>query len=137
MTPSEAEHDEALGTGLAFPLRLNPHGGLERARGEDRIRQSIVLILSTAKGERVMRPDFGCDIHRFVFATLDTVNLTLIKSAVREALVLWEPRIALQAVEVEVEPAGSRLLISVEYQIRLTNARGNLVYPFYLDSAHT
>lgn len=84
-----------------------------------------------------MRPDFGCDIHAFVFATIDSTNLTLIKSAVREALVRWEPRIEVNDVDVIV-PADSiregQLRINVTYTIRITNSLANLVYPFYLQT---
>ena len=133
MTPQESNSNDALGSGPGFPIRLDGLGGVETVRGEDRIRQSIMLILSTAKGERVMRPDFGCDIHRFAFTTLDSTSFTLIKSAVREALVLWEPRIAINDLTVNADPDHGRLFISIEYTIRITNTRANLVYPFYLE----
>ena len=93
------------------------------------------MILSTAKGERVMRPDFGCDIHAFVFMTVDKTNLTLVKSAVEEALVRWEPRIEVKAVDVMTDPIREGcLLINVTYSIRVTNSEANLVYPFYLQT---
>jgi len=136
---------DALGIGLDFPIRIDQRGGWAVVRHEEKIRQSIWAILSTAKGERVMRPEFGCAIHAFVFANLDATTLTQIKSAVRDALVRWEPRIEVK--EVAVERAGahasevnirppaameSGLLIKVSYLIRLTNSPANLVYPFYL-----
>lgn len=127
-------HD-ALGSGLHFPIETNPQGGLAIALYGDKVRESIWAILSTAKGERVMRPEFGCDIHEFVFATLDATNLTLIKSAVRDALIRWEPRIEVN--DVDVRPDASRegrLLIGVSYTIRITNSVANLVYPFYLQT---
>jgi uncharacterized protein len=136
---------DALGIGLDFPIRIGHRGGWIVARHEEKVRQSIWAILSTAKGERVMRPEFGCDLHTFVFATLDTNTLTLIKSSVREALIRWEPRIEVK--EVAVERANARspeknirrmaavesgVLIKVSYLIRLTNSPANLVFPFYL-----
>ena len=84
---------EFLGKGIASPLHVNHRGGLAVAQYEDKVHQSILTILSTARGERVMRPEFGCDLHAFVFAPLDTTTVTLVKSAVREALTRWEPRI--------------------------------------------
>lgn len=105
------------------------------ARGEQKVKQSIISILSTAPGERVMRPDFGCGIHAFVFASMDTTTLSLIRSVVEEALVRWEPRIKLENVRAEpdVERDGW-LSISIDYSIRATNSPANLVYPFYLQT---
>ncbi|SRR5713101_788980 len=132
MTPSYLS-DEALGSGLAFPIRIDHSGGLAVIGHEEKVRQAIKMILSTAKGERVMRPDFGCDIHAFVFTTLDITNLTLMKSAVREALVRWEPRIEVNDVTVKPDLVREgQLQISVNYTIRQTNFQDNLVYPFYL-----
>lgn len=92
-----------------------------------------MIILSTAKGERVMRPDFGCDIHDFTFSIINISTLTIIKSAIREALLLWEPRIEVLDVETTTERINDGiLLISVDYKIRTTNTEFNLVYPFYL-----
>ena len=124
--------DEALGSGLEFPFRINQRGGLAVANDHEKVRQSIWMILSTAKGERVMRPDFGCGIHSFVFATLNAANLTQIKSAVREALLRWEPRIDLKHVDLLADNQRNRLQIDVAYRIRSTNSVANLVYPFYL-----
>jgi phage baseplate assembly protein W len=127
---------EALGSGLKFPIRTNVRGGLAVSQYEEKVRESIRTILATAKGERLMRPEFGCGIHDYTFATLDSTNLTLIRSAVREALVQWEPRIEL--IEVEVDTRNARegqLLLNVAYKIRMTNVQANLVYPFYLESS--
>jgi phage baseplate assembly protein W len=124
--------DDALGAGLDFPFAVSG-GGLASVRDEEKVRQSILMILSTAKGERVMRPDFGCDLHSFVFSTIDRATLTLIKSAVRDALVRWEPRITVDAIETRLDPRDDgRLLIEVAYTTRHTSFPNNLVYPFYL-----
>ncbi len=126
---------EALGSGLKFPIRAGVRGGLAVSRYEEKVRESVRTILATAKGERLMRPEFGCGIHDFTFATLDTTSLTLIRSAVREALTRWEPRI--EVLDVDVDTARAReghLLLNVAYKIRMTNAKSNLVYPFYLES---
>ena len=128
--------NEALGSGLAFPIQVNEHGGLAVTRGEDKVKQSIMAILSTAKGERVMRPEFGCGIHQYAFTTLDRTSLTLIQSSVREALVLWEPRITVDKVSVEPEPDRGLVRVTIDYTVRSTNATANLVYPFYLQTAN-
>jgi Bacteriophage baseplate protein W len=124
---------EFLGIGWAFPLRLTVQGGFAMSRGEQDIREAIWIILGTAKGERVMRPDFGCGIHDFVFAPNNPSTRAQICDQVRQALVTYEPRIDVLDVRVESfaeEP--NRLLIRVDYRVRSTNTVGNLVYPFFL-----
>ena len=122
-----------LGTGWKFPIVKNDLGSVALSANEEKVRESILIILSTAKGERVMRPDFGCDIHEFVFTVINASRLTLIKSAVKEALILWEPRIEVLDVETSTEKIQEGFLyIQVDYKIRTTNTQHNLVYPFYL-----
>lgn len=100
---------------------------------EEDIREAVLVILGTAKGERVMRPDFGCGIHDFVFASINTSTVTLIGKTVREALMLWEPRIEVTGIAVDTDDSDSgKLLITIDYRVRTTNNRFNLVYPFYL-----
>ena len=122
-----------LGAGLAFPVNVNDAGNFRISQYEKSIAESINIILGTSKGERVMRPDFGCGIHAFVFSVINTATLTLIENSVKEALTLWEPRINLRKVEISTEEAAEgKLMISVDYEVRTTNNRFNLVYPFYL-----
>ena len=126
--------NEFLGSGWAFPIQPDQRqGGLLLTEGEDAVRQSIWMILGTARGERVMRPDFGCDLQEAVFEVHDADADATISAAVREALTRWEPRI--EVLDVYAAPdAGDphRLLIEINYQVRSTNSRFNLVYPFYL-----
>ena len=89
-------------------------------------------VLTTAPGERVMRPDFGCGVHRLVFAVNDAATLGQVTKEVRDALVRWEPRIDVLDVDTEVKGRGEVLLITIHYRIRATNNFFNLVYPFYL-----
>jgi uncharacterized protein len=122
-----------LGVGWKFPVALD-QGRIALAADEESIRESIWIILATARGERKMRPDFGCGIHDLVFATASGETEGRVASEVREALILWEPRIDVIDVSArndEAEP--TRLLIQVEYRVRATNNRFNLVYPFYLE----
>jgi len=124
---------EFLGVGWKFPLQVTPGGGLALARYEHRIEESIYLVLSTAKGERVMLPEFGCGIHDLVFAPNSPGTRSLIVQQVRRALVAGEPRIDVLEVAVDDSPGEPNLLlIHVGYRIRANNAMGNLVYPFYL-----
>ena len=125
---------EFLGAGWKFPLQVNPSGGIARARYEQRVEESIYLILSTAKGERMMLRDFGCGIHDRVFAPNDSVVLSTVVSEVREALVRFEPRI--DVLDITAESAADQqnlLLIRIDYRIRANQALGNLTYPFYIN----
>ena len=124
---------EFLGVGWKFPLQVTPGGTIAQARYEQRIEESIYLILSTAKGERVMLPDFGCGIHELVFASNNTTTIALVVQKVREALVAFEPRIDVLDISAESAPDQlNLLLIRINYRVRANNARGNLVYPFYI-----
>jgi phage baseplate assembly protein W len=125
---------EFLGRGWKFPVSVDAKTGrISMSEYEQDIRESIWIILSTAKGERVMRPDFGCGIHDLVFAPINNTTVNLVENSVREALTLWEPRIELIKVEVSAEEsAQGKLLVSIDYRVRVTNNRFNLVYPFYL-----
>jgi len=126
---------EFLGKGWSFPIQVKPDGQIGMSEYEQDIKEAIWVILSTAKGERAMRPDFGCGIHGFVFSVINTATLTLIENSVKEALTLWEPRIDLMGVKVSTdkeEIEKGKLIISIDYKVRTTNNRFNLVYPFYL-----
>jgi uncharacterized protein len=124
-----------LGTGLGFPIGLNTDGQLQTATEEESIRQSILIILGTAKGERLMRPDFGCGVYDLVFEAQTPATAGNIAQAVQDALLTLEPRINVLDVEVtpESNPAGETLLVNVQYQVRTSNNIFNLVYPFYLE----
>jgi uncharacterized protein len=122
-----------LGKGWKFPVRTDAQGRIALSEYEDDIKEAIRIILGTAKGERLMRPDFGCGIHEYVFASMNAVNLNLIENSVREALTLWEPRIEVLSVKVNVQNADNgKLITNIEYKVRATNTQFNLVYPFYL-----
>jgi phage baseplate assembly protein W len=125
--------EKFLGTGWAFPLRVDAGGQVCMSGDEDDIKEAVRIILGTAQGERVMHTDFGCGIHKYVFEVVNSATLTLIETSVREALTLWEPRIDLTKVEVSAENMKNGYLeIVIEYKVRTTNNRFNLVYPFYL-----
>jgi uncharacterized protein len=114
-------------------VQLDPRTGLVASvEAEEDIRQSIRIILETAPGERVMRPNFGCGIHELVFTVVDSTTIQRICSVVEEALRRCEARI--DVLEVKVDDAATsegKLLIELEYRVRKTNQTGNLVFPFY------
>jgi uncharacterized protein len=123
-----------LGAGLAFPLDLDERGQLRLNQLEDHVRQSLRLILATGPGERVMRPDFGARLADLVFAPVSASTIALIGHEVRDALTRFEPRIDIVSLDVTADPLEpQRLLIRLDYRVRRTDTRLNLVYPFYLD----
>lgn len=127
------ERKDFLGRGWAWPVDLDPRTGhVATVAYEEDIRQAIRIIVETAQGERVMRPDFGCGIHELVFTAVDSTAIQRIRSVVEAALRRYEPRI--EVIGVEVDDAATtqgELLIELEYRVRKTNQVGNLVFPFY------
>ncbi|CAG0963630.1 MAG: GPW/gp25 family protein [Candidatus Methanoperedens sp.] len=122
-----------LGVGWKFPVRADNDRKIAVSRYEEDIRESILIILGTAKGERVMRPNFGCGIHDLVFASINATTIGMVENNVREGLLYWEPRIEVIKVEARDDRAfEGKLMISIDYRVRITNNRSNLVYPFYL-----
>lgn len=105
--------------------------GIVMSAGEENIQQAIWIILATAPGERVMRPDFGCGIHHLVFEVNSSATIASLVEEVRRALVLWEPRIEVLGVDAETRHLGELLLINIHYRVRSTNNYFNFVYPFY------
>ncbi len=127
-----------LGRGWAYPVAPTAGGRLRWLSNEDKVRQSIWIILSTAPGERQMLPDFGCGIHDLVFQPNTAALRGLLREKVREALVQFEPRIDVVEVKVETEPqTANRLDITIDYRMRTNNAFFNLVYPFFLTEGPT
>ena len=122
-----------LGVGWGFPLTVDNSGFFNKAEYEESVRQSIWIVLGTAKGERVMRPDFGCGIYDLVFEVNSPSTAGKVAQAIRQALLLFEPRIDVLDIQVQAADGGEVLLISIDYQVRTTNNVFNLVYPFYLE----
>jgi phage baseplate assembly protein W len=127
------EQKDWLGRGWSYPVQIDPaQGGPAYVEYEDDIRQSIIIILGTSPGERVMRPNFGCGIHDLVYDVIDTAMLTRVETSVRDALIGYEARIEVTSVRADpLLAADGQLLIELEYRVRRTNQIGNLVYPFY------
>ena len=122
-----------LGRGWKYPVEIDRAGGVAMSEYEESIRQSILIILGSAPGERVMRPRFGCEIHELVFAPNNVNTAGLAAHYAVEALKKWEPRIGDCEAEAEPSPDDpNRLDIHIKYKVAATNAARNLVYPFYL-----
>ena len=122
-----------LGRGIQFPICLDARGNLALSEYEQNIEESIAIILGSAPGERMMRPEFGCKIHDFVFHPNNAGTSSEVSYHARESLVKWEPRI--EDIKVSAYPDGSRenvMLIDVTYRVIRTNRVRNMVYPFFL-----
>jgi len=133
MKQMDAQRKDFLGRGWAFPVAIDPRdGSIASVAFEEDVKQAIRIIIGTAKGERVMRPEFGCGIHDLVFEAIDVATIARIEATVREALNRFEARI--DVLKVVVDATRDRdgvLLIELDYRIRSTNQIGNIVYPFY------
>lgn len=126
---------EFLGRGVSFPVEADPlYGRFEEAAYERSIEQSIRLIVLTSKGERVMRPDFGCSIRDYMFATPDFSTLSRVTEEVEDALVRFEPRIT--DIDIETTFDDGRLSVSISYVVRGTNNPYNIVFPFYIEEGY-
>lgn len=124
---------DILGSGIAFPLRVDHRGALALARQEQDVSEAIWLILSTSPGERPMRPEFGCGIHNHIFESLTAEALGRLEYEIRASLDRWEPRIDVVGVGFDIDRLGAgEVAIDITYRIRDTNDIRNLVYPFYL-----
>jgi phage baseplate assembly protein W len=122
-----------IGRGIAFPMRVDHTGAIATVSGPEDIDRSIVMVVSTARGERLMRPQFGCAIWEQLFEPINANSLGLMAQAVRDAISQWEPRVELEDVQATADPeTNGRVDIEVTYRVRATNSRRNLVYPFYV-----
>ena len=129
----DTNNRDMLGVGWSFPLQIDGRGGIALSRYESDIEESIRIILGTARGERRMRPNFGCDIHNLVFAPNSATTWGLAARYIEEALGRWEPRIEVTDIDPHPDPEDqSRLLIDISYRVKATNDARNIVYPFYL-----
>ena len=124
--------EEFVGVGWAFPIGTDPTGRIALVSRDREIQDSVRLILGTAYGERPMRPDYGCGIHDYVFAGVDTDIAARMVAEVKASLLRWEPRIDVEDVQVSVASHDPTLVyIDIRYSIGDTNDPRNLVFPFY------
>ena len=122
-----------IGRGILFPMRVDQSGSIALGRGADDIDASIRMAIVTAPGERLMRPQFGCRIWDLLFEPINANTLGLMGEAVRDTVSQWEPRVELEDLDIEPDPAqAGRVMIRMSYRVRATNDRRNLVFPFYV-----
>jgi phage baseplate assembly protein W len=122
-----------VGKGWAFPPKLGERDMMRMTEDDADIRQAIRIILGTALGERVMRPDFGCRIHELIFWPANQETANIAERYVREALLRWEPRIRIESIV--VTPGGARngeMTIEISYEVKARHDKHSLVYPFFL-----
>ena len=128
-----------LGTGWSFPPSFTLGGAdVDMVSGPEDIHQSLQILLSTQLGERVMQDEFGCDLTRFLFEEIDRALINSLTGLISDAILYHEPRIQLERLDVsERQTTPGMLLITLDYTVRGTNSRYNMVYPFYLNEAAT
>ena len=137
MTQRSDTDNPFLGTGWSFPPRFSKiKKGVEMVSADDDIKESLQILLSTRLGERFLAPKYGCNLDELMFEPLNTTLKTYIRGLVRQAILIYEPRIELEDVVIETldEPAG-KIELAVHYRVRATNSRYNLVFPFYRGEA--
>lgn len=121
-----------IGTGWAFPPRFIKEIGTEMVSGEEDVRQSLTILLSTTPGERLFRFDYGCNIRQWVFEEMNLSNETLLVECIEEAILFYEPRIEVEHIAIDTKDEREGILwIRIDYRIRETNTRSNMVYPYY------
>ena len=128
-----SDPSDFIGRGISFPFRVDQSGSIATSSGVEDIDSSIRMILTTAPGERLMRPHFGCKIWELLFEPINANTLGLMSEAVREAIGRWEPRVTLE--DVRLDPSQQdvgAVFNNIDYVVRATNDRRNLVYPFYV-----
>ena len=124
--------DAFLGRGWSFPPTLTD-GGVAMAAYEEDIEQSLRVLFGTSPGERICRYDYGCPLRRYAFEPMTTRTTVRMRNDITRAVILYEPRITLEDVSFEEQPAEGVLLIRLTYTVIRTNNRNNMVYPFYLN----
>jgi uncharacterized protein len=123
-----------LGTGWSFPPQfLDSTQGIKMSSDEEDIAESIYILLTTMPGERIMNPEYGCDLHSQVFRNIDPNTLTTIQDLIATAILYFEPRVRLESVDFDLSgQLEGRMNISITYEIKGVNSRRNMVYPFYM-----
>jgi phage baseplate assembly protein W len=133
MTENRSDSPVFAGRGISWPMGVDHTGSIAMTRGAEDIDRSLRIVLSTAPGERVMRPQFGCRIWEMLFEPVTANLLGAMAEAVRDAVAQWEPRVDLDDVQVVPDPDDASLVrIALRFTVRTTNSERNLVYPFYV-----
>ena len=122
-----------LGTGWSFPpeFKINQKE-IKMISDEEDIESSLYILLSTRLGERVMLPEYGCNLDELLFEGLNRTLITYVTDLIETAILYHEPRIEVISIDIsETDPLEGKLIIEIDYRIRVTNTRRNMVFPFY------
>lgn len=122
-----------LGTGWAFPPEfIKSQKATKMISEEEDIKSSLHILLTTKLGERIMLPEYGCNLEELLFENLDRTLITFVTDLIKTAILYHEPRIDVIKIEIsESDPLEGKLIIEIEYIVRATNSRINMVFPFY------
>ncbi|MEQ1676514.1 MAG: GPW/gp25 family protein [Chitinophagaceae bacterium] len=131
----EFKNDDFLGRGWSFPPAFRKElQGVEMTEKETDIERSLHILLTTATGERLMQPKYGCNMEELVFESLNTTTKTLMKDKIQTAILYFEPRIDVTKIELnDTNQLEGEILIEIEYIVRATNSRFNFVFPYYIN----
>ena len=125
-----------LGSGMKFPPQINPATGrFQTSQGQESVRESVYLILMTQKTERFVRPDFGSSLMSYTFMDTGATMLNIMSREIANDIMEQEPRVSDVVVRADADVKPGCLMINIQYVIRETNVRENLVFPFYLDAS--
>ena len=121
-----------LGTGWSFPPEFSKRGAVRMVSAEEDIRQSLLILLSTNPGERVMQPSFGCGLKSKIYENINESSVTILKDMIKRAILFFEPRVVLESISADTSAAyEGQLNFLIAYRVISTNTRHNIVYPFY------
>ncbi|GGF39501.1 GPW/gp25 family protein [Echinicola rosea] len=130
-----ADSNEFLGTGWSFPPEFNKESGrLKTSTGVEDINQSLEILFGTKLGERIMQPTYGCNLDELLFSSMNRTLKTYVTELIKNAILYHEPRIETEKIDItQGDELKGELLIHLHYRVRATNARKNMVYPFYME----
>ncbi len=128
------ENNSFLGRGWTFPVTFKDEScTVEMSENEKDIKESLVILLTTSLGERVMRPGYGANLEDLLFESINVTTATMIINRLKRAILFHEPRVKVQDIDMVPDHVNGRMEVTVEYTIIATNTRTNLVFPFYLN----
>ncbi len=134
MAKMKIDENSFLGQGWSFPPTfLRGENSVQMVDNEEDIRQSLMILLSTIKGERVMRPDYGANMAELLFEPLTVSLATRMSAHIEKAILFFEPRIKTDEVNFTLDAGNGLVEIRIDYTIIATNNRRNIVYPYYLN----
>lgn len=123
-----------LGRGWGFPVTFTKgNNGVTLSEDEEDIRESLIILLTTSLGERVMRPDYGANMEDMLFESINVTTASMIINRLKRAILFHEPRVKVKDIDMVPDVGNGLIQVTVDYTIIATNTRTNLVFPFYLN----